>query len=146
MAEIELISYIPETGSYKIFYPRHFSLNETDDGIVTITSPETYSNLTITGYQASLDVDEKVLTDFFQEFTEDYTPLSDMTKEITNKRRFLERKFERNKINWIWWGLAEENQIILLSANSEAMLTQDDYNLYKYMIDIMEIYPSPFKE
>lgn len=146
MAEIKLISYIPGTGSYKIFYPEHFSLNETDDGIVTITSPETYSNLTISGYQASLDVDEKVLTDFFQEFTQDYTPLSEIVKEIDSKRLFLERRFERNKINWIWWGLAEENQIILFSANSDEALTQQDYNLYKYMIDQMEIYPSPFEE
>lgn len=146
MEEIELISYIPQTGSYRIFYPKHFSVNETDDGILTITSPETYSNLTLTGYQASLKVDEKVLTDFFQEFTENYSPLSDMSKEITPKRFFLERKFERNAISWIWWGLAEENQIILISANSEEVLSQNDYNLYKFMIDQIEIYPSPFEE
>jgi hypothetical protein len=146
MAEIELISYIPKTGSYKIFYPKHFSLNETDDDIVTITSPETYSNLTLTGYQASLEVDEKILTDFFQEFTEDYNPLSAISKENTSKRLLLEQKFERNNISWLWWGLAEENQIVLISANSEEELSQDDYNLYKYMIDRMEIYPSAFEE
>jgi len=146
MSEIELISYIPDTGSYKIFYPSHFSLNETEDGIVTITSPETYSNLTLSGYQASSDVDEKVLTEFFQEFTKDYTPLSDLSKEITSKRHFLEQKFERDKTNWLWWGLAEENQIIFISANSEEALTREDYNLYKYIIDRMEIYPSPFEE
>jgi|GEM_PF-3174407 len=146
MAEIELISYIPETGSYKVFYPKHFVLEETEDNIVIITSPETYSNLTLTGYQASLDVDEKVLTDFFQEFTENYTPESGISKEISNKRIFLERRFKKDNINWIWWGVAEENQIILISANSEDQLSFEDYNLYKFMIDGMEIYPSAFEE
>lgn len=146
MAEIELISYITETGSYKVFYPKHFVLEETKDNIVTITSPETYSNLTLTGYQASLGVDEKVLTDFFQEFTENYIPEAEISKEITSKRIFLERRFKRDNVNWIWWGVAEENQIILVSANSEDELSVEDYNLYKFMIDCMEIYPSTFEE
>jgi hypothetical protein len=146
MAETELISYIPQTGSYKVFYPKHFALEETEDNIVTITSPETYSNLTLTGYQASLDVDEKVLTDFFQTFTENYTPESEITKEIFGKRIFLERRFKKDNINWIWWGLAEENQIVLISANSEHQLSFEDYTLYKFMIDGMKIYPSAFEE
>ncbi len=146
MGEIELISYVPGTGRYKIFYPKHFYLNETEEGIVTITSSETYSNLTLTGYPASLEVDEKVLTDFFQEFTEDYIPESELSKETTGKRLFLERRFKRNCINWVWWGLSEENQIILISANSEDKLSVEDYNLYKFMIDSMEVYPSVFEE
>lgn len=146
MAEIELISYIPETGSYKIFYPKSFYIEETDDNILTITSPDTSSNLTLTGYQASLDVDEKILTDFFQEFTEDYTPVSEIIKETTDKRFFLERRFKRNNINWVWWGLAKENQIILISANSEDELSVGDYNLYRFMMDGMEIYPSAFED
>ena len=146
MAEIELISYIPETGSYKIFYPKSFYIEETDDNILTITSPDTSSTLTLTGYQASLDVDEKILTDFFQEFTEDYTPVSEIIKETTDKRFFLERRFKRNNINWVWWGLAKENQIILISANSEDELSVGDYNLYRFMMDGMEIYPSAFED
>lgn len=146
MAQIELISYIPETGSYKVFYPTHFVLEESEDSIVTITSPETGSNLTLTGYQASLDVDEKVLTDFFQQFTEDYIPESGISKEISGKRIFLERRFKRDNVNWIWWGLAEENQIVIISANSNYQISFEDYNLFKYMIDSMEIYPSAFEE
>ncbi len=146
MAEIELISYIPKTGSYKVFYPKHFSLEETEESIVTISSPDTYSNLTLTGYQASLDVDEKVLSDFFQEFTEDYFPESEMRKEISSKRISLEQKFKRGNMNWIWWGLAEENQIILVSVNSEDQLSVEDYNLYTFMIGVMEVYPSAFEE
>lgn len=146
MAEIEFISYIPETGSYKVLYPKHFLLEETEDNIVTITSPETYSNLTLTGYQASLDVDEKVLTDFFQDFTKNYIPESELSKEISSKRTFLERRFKKANVYWIWWGLAEENQIILVSANSKDQLSFEDYNLFKFMIDGMEIYCSEFKE
>lgn len=146
MAEIELISFIPATGSYKIFYPKHYALDETEDSIVTITSPETYSNLTLTGYQASLNVDEKVLSEFFQELTENYIAESEINKEITNERIFLEQRFKKGNVNWIWWGVAEANQIILISANSEDQLSVEDYNLYKFMIDGMEIYPSAYEE
>ena len=67
-----MISYVPETGSYKVLFPKHFIIEETKDNIVTITSPITNSNTTITGYQASRNVDEKILIEFFQEFTKDY--------------------------------------------------------------------------
>lgn len=145
MQEIELVSYIPQTGSFKVYYPKHFIIEETEGNIVTITSPETYSNITLTGYQASLNVDEKVLCDFFQQFTEHYDSISEMDKEISSKRIFLEQRFVKDNINWVWWAIAEENQIILISANTDDPLTFADYNLYKYMIDLMEIYPSSFE-
>ena len=146
MAEIELIPYLVETESYKIFYPKSFHLTEDDDGIVTITSPETYSNLTFSGYKASLDIDEKVLTEFFQDSTEGYNPLSELRKNITTQRLFLERGFKKDEIHWVWFGLAEANQIILASINSEKELSEEDYNLYRFMIDEIEIYPSAFEE
>lgn len=146
MAEFELISHVPATGSYKILYPNNFILNEDDDAIVTITSPETYSNLTLTGYKASLNVDEKVLCEFFDECTENFTPISNISKEITTQRFYLERSFKKNLTNWIWWALAQENQVIIISVNSEGELSTDDYHLYRYMIKEMEIYPSAFDE
>ena len=146
MGEFELISYVPETGSYKIFYPKHFILEETEDGIVTITSPQTYSNLTLSGYQASLEVDEKVLSDFFQEVTEDYIPQSEIIIKSINARIVFERRFTKDLVNWIWWGVAEANQIIIVSVNSDDHLAVEDYNLYKFMVGEMEIYPSEYEE
>lgn len=146
MSKIEMISYVPETGSYKVLFPKHFILEETNDNIETITSPNTLSNLTITGYQASRDVDEKILTEFFQEFTEDYISDTAIRKEITGKRICLEQGFKRNNINWIWWGVAEKNQIILISVNSEDKLSIEDYNFYRFIIDALEIYPSEYEE
>ncbi len=146
MPKIELIPYISNTGSFQIFYPKDFHIEEDDDGIVTITSPESYSNLTLSGYKASLDVDEKVLTKFFQEFTEDYTPLSQISKEITIQRLLLECAFKRDRTNWIWWAMAEANQVVMISVNSEDELSKEDYNLYRYMINQMEIYPSAFED
>ena len=146
MSKIELIPYISNTGSFQIFYPKDFHIEEDDDGIVTITSPESYSILTLSGYKASLDVDEKVLTDFFQEFLEDYTPLSEISKEITIQRLLLECTFRKDKINWIWWAVAKENQLVMVSVNSEDELSKEGYNLYRYLIDQMEIYPSAFED
>ena len=90
-------------------------------------------------------MDEKVLTEFFQDFTEKYIPVSTFTKDIGPDRIYLVQAFEANNINWIWWVIAEENQIILISVNSEDKLSKEDYNLYRYMIDQMEIYLSELK-
>lgn len=146
MAEIEFVSYIPVTGSCKISYPKDFYCEEDGDGIVSIVSTLTYSGLTISGYQASLDVDEKVLTEFFQELTAGYSVVSEMSKEISTERLLIEQEFKKDATSWIWWAVAEENQIIMLSAHCGNKLPVDDYHLYKYMIDEMEIYPSSFDD
>lgn len=146
MAKVELISYIPQIATYQIFYPRDFILHEAEDGILSITSPETNSNLTISSYQASQELDEKGLTEFFEVITKEYIPLSEIDKHWGNKKLLLEKKCKKADINWIWWALSELNQIIIFSVNSDTELTPEDYNLYKFMINQVEIYPSEFED
>lgn len=146
MSQIELISYISQSATFKIFYPKDFILNEDEDGIVTITSPLTYSNLTLSGYHGNIEIDEKVLTEFFEDATEAYIPISPTTKDITTDRLYIEQAFKQDNINWIWWAVAKENQIIMISVNSEDELSEEDYNLYRYMIDQIEIYPAEFED
>ena len=146
MSNFDLIPYTPTTSSFEILYPNNFHIEEDDSGIVTITSPLSYSSLTLSGYNANSNIDEKVLTEFFQNITEDYTSVSELTKKITKERLYLECAFEKDNINWVWWAVAEVNQIIMISANSETVLTRDDYYLYCYIIDEMKIYPSIFED
>jgi hypothetical protein len=142
MTQIELIQFIPETASYQIWHPKDFILTESKDNIVTITSQETDSNLTLSSYHADQDVTETMLTDFFNERTENYPPISELRSVITDNRIWLEREFRRDNIYWIWWTLSHSNQIIVASVNSENVLTPEDRHLYIFMLDKMEIYPA----
>jgi hypothetical protein len=141
MAQIELISFIPEIATYQIWHPGNFLVNEDEDGIVTITSPETDSNLTLSSYTVNGDVSKEVLLDFFADTTENYTAISEMKTVVTDVRIWIEREFYQGNIFWIWWALSHSNRIIIASINSESELSEADRYLYTFMIDKMEIYP-----
>jgi hypothetical protein len=138
---MELISFIPQTAAYKIFYPTTYLLDEAEDGIVSITSPDTDSNLTLSGYQVNQRVTEDILKKLFADVTEGYEAQSELRTLPTNQDFHIEQTFFNNGVNWIWWGLSKENQIILISINSRDKLTDADYNLYRFMVDQMDIYP-----
>ena len=141
MTQIELISFIPETSRYQIWHPKEFEVNESEDGIVTITSPSTYSNLTISTYQSDKIVTESILIDFFQELLENKNPRSELKKITTENRIWIEQEFEDDKGSWTWWALSKANQVIMASINSEKILNDSDRHLFTFMIDKMEIYP-----
>lgn len=140
MSQLELSAFIPQSASFQIWHPKNFLLDEGDDGIVSITSPETGSNLTLSTYTADQIVTEEVLIDFFQDFTKNYTPLSELKSISSTDRIWLEREFRDEKAFWIWWALSYSNKIILASINSEYILSPEDRHLFTFMIDKMEIY------
>jgi hypothetical protein len=137
---MELISFIPQNAAYLIYYPKTFLLEETDDGIVSITSPETASNLTLSGYQFNQQVTEKILLDIHNDMIGKYEPYTDFRTLETNQDLFLERAYLKDEVYWVWWLLSKDNQIIIASINSENELSDEDYNLYRFMIDKMEIF------
>ncbi len=143
---MKLISFIPQTATYLIYYPETFLLDEAEDGIVSITSPETASNLTLSGYQVNQQVTKEILLGMLNNMTEGYEPRSDFRTLETNQDLFLERAYIKDEVSWVWWGLSKDNQIIIASINSENGLSDKDYNLYRFMIDKMEIYPSEFEQ
>ena len=143
---MELISFIPQTATYLIYYPKTFLLDEADDGIVSITSPATASNLTLSGYKVNQQVTEEILLGMLNDMTKDYEPRSDFRTLETIQDLFLERAYLKDEVSWVWWGLSKDNQIIIASINSESGLSDEDYNLYRFMIDKMEIYPSEFAQ
>jgi hypothetical protein len=132
--------------SYQIWYPKDFIVDEDEDGIVTITSSITNSNLTLSGYQVNQNVTEEILSNFFDNTTKDYTSLSSKKRQITDERIWLEGEFKKDNSFWVWWALSHSNQIISASANSQDKLSAEDYSLYIFMLDKMEIYAAEFEK
>jgi hypothetical protein len=104
---MKLISFIPKTASYMIYFPESFILDESEDGIVSITSPETASNLTLSGYQLNQTVTEDALVKLFDDMTDEYESRSELKFVDTKQVLFIEKFFYKNGINWIWWALAK---------------------------------------
>lgn len=138
---MELISFIPETASFQIWHPKEFIVTESEDNIVTITSPETDSNLTLSSFHANQELTDTMLTDFFNNRTKNYTPISELKSLTTENKIWIIREFHSNDIHWIWWAISYANQIVLASVNSENIVTAEDRHLYTFMIDKMELYP-----
>jgi hypothetical protein len=138
--QIELVAFIPQLASYMIWYPKNFIINEAEDGIVSITSPITTSNLTFSSYSASRPLDESALQEFLQSVTEKYSPVAEIKSVVTRDRIWLEQEFKCENIYWIWWALAYSNRIIIASVNSDDVLSKEDRHLYTFMLDKMEIY------
>jgi hypothetical protein len=136
---MKLIQYIPASASYVIYYPETFLIDESEDGIVAITSPETDSNLTISSYNSNVKVTEEILKDLLNQTLIGYKPISDFLSLATNLDILIERSYLKDDIHWIWWGLSSENEIRIISCNSQGKLSEEDYNLYRFMIDQIEI-------
>jgi len=137
---MQLVPYIPEVATYKIFYPQHFTLNDEEgSGIVTITSPEG-QNMTLSSYRASVGMTEDVLLSFFKDLTEDYNSISELRTTTTGHYLSCEQHFTRGGYNWIWWAYAKSKQIIAISVNSEKELNEEEYNFFRFMADNMEIF------
>ncbi len=145
MTQIELIQFIPQSAFYQIYYPKDFLLDESDDGIVAITSPITNSNLTLSGYQVNQDTTEEILFHFFNDITIGYKQKTDVSRELVDDKIYFEANFEKDDIFWTWWAISQSNQIIVASVNSDEELSNDDYNLYKFMLTKIEIYPCEFE-
>ena len=146
MEPIELYPFIPATASYKIWHPKDFIASESEDNIVTLDSLNLNSTLTVSGYHVNVTVTEEMLSDFFREITNSYTPLSEIKCVITGDRIWLEGDFRKEEVYWVWWALALSNQIVLASINSKEKLSDAERHLYTFMIDKMEIYPAEFDE
>jgi len=90
---MDLIPFIPKTANYQIWYPEDFIVDEDEKGIVSITSPESFSNLTLSCYSIKRSVTEAILQDFFREATENYTASSEMKSVTTENKIWLEGDF-----------------------------------------------------
>ena len=137
---MQLVPYIPEVATYKIFYPQNFILNdEEESGIVTITSPEG-QNMTLSSYRASVGITEDVLLSFFEDLTKDYNSISELRSITTGHYLSCEQHFTKGEYYWIWWLYAKSKQIIAISVNSEKELNKEEYNLFRFVADNMEIF------
>ena len=137
---MQLVHYVPEVATYKIFYPERFILNdEEDSGIVTITSPEG-QNMTLSSYSADAVITEDVLESFFQDLTEEYNSITELRSNMAGHYISCEQHFTRGDNYWIWWLYAKSKQIIAISVNSEKELNKEEYNLFRFMADNMEIF------
>lgn len=138
-----MTSFIPKSKAYDIYYPKTFVLNEDNEGIVTITDSASELNITISSYRFDQETTDEKLIQQLTEFVKNYH-----TKEITRenwnsyKTKFdilVELKVSDEKANWVWWGVVNKKQLVLISINKKTPISSEDTNLLQFMINNMII-------
>jgi hypothetical protein len=140
MSKVEMIKYIPTTESYQIFHPKDFFVNEDEEGIVTITSPNGETNMTLSGYKANEEVDHKVLTEFMAEITAGY--------ELQTKPEIVQfgnglkiyGKYKKDGNDWLWRIYSENKAIVVVSINGDGILSEEEIEMNEFMLDNFELY------
>lgn len=138
-----MTSFVPKSKAYDIYYPKTFVLNEDNEGIVTITDATSELNITISSYGFDQETTDEKLIQQLTEFVKNYH-----TKEITRenwnsyKTKFdilVELKVSDEKANWVWWGVVNKKQLVLISINKKTPISSEDTNLLQFMINNMII-------
>lgn len=140
MAPVEMIRFIPQTLRYSIYYPKNYELQEDEDGIVVISSVDTESAMTISGYEVEGEMDSKVLTDFFADITFGYNLMAGPELGEFGEGIKIEGTYTKERDYWLWKIVSLNNAIIVISINSSEKLNQEQLNLYDFMLENMEIY------
>ncbi|SDF29390.1 hypothetical protein SAMN05421855_1341 [Ulvibacter litoralis] len=135
-----MIKYIPSTARYHIFHPKDYIINEDKDGIVTITSPNGETNMTLSGYEANGEVDSKVLTEFMAEVTKGYELQTEPElKEFGNGLK-ISGKYKKDGNDWLWKIFSENKAIVIVSINGDGILSDEEIKLIEFMLDNFELY------
>lgn len=138
-----MTSFVPKSKAYDIYYPKSFSLNEDNEGIVSITDAVSKLNITISSFAENQEIDDEKLIDQLSGFIKDQ-----FNKEILRenwksyKTKFdilVELKISDEKTNWVWWGVVNKKQLVLISINKETPILTEDTNLLQFMINNMII-------
>ena len=135
-----MIKFIPTTERYHIFYPKDYILNEDDNGIVTITSPNGETNMTISGYEANGEVDQKVLTEFMIDVTDGYELRTEPKIEPFKNGLKIFGEYKKGGNDWLWKIYAENRAIIVISVNGDGILTDEQIKLNEFMLQNFQIY------
>ncbi|MBK0402913.1 hypothetical protein I5M27_07935 [Adhaeribacter sp. BT258] len=141
MSQLELEQFVPQTARYSIFYPKTYELFEDEESVVTISSNDTDSSMTLSGYEVDGEADEKVLREFLNEITSGYEVISEPEIGNFGEGLKIEAKFTKDENYWIWKIFSVESAIVVVSINSSEDLDPEQLGVYEFMLQNFEIYP-----
>ena len=135
-----MIKYVPVTERYHIFHPKDYLVNEDDDGIVTITSPNGETNMTLSGYESNGEVDSKVLTEFMTDITKGYEKRNEPKIESFKNGLKISGEYSKDGNDWLWKIYSENKAIVIVSINGDGKLTEEEIKLNEFMLKNFELY------
>lgn len=139
----QMTSFVPKSKAYDIYYPKTFSVQEDDQGIVNITDEVSKLNITLSSFAVNEEInDEKLieqLTGFIKSHFNKEIKREDWNSYKTKFDVLVELKISDEKTNWVWWGVVNKKQLVLISINKETPILNEDTNLLQFMINNMII-------
>lgn len=137
--KLTMIDFSPKTKAYNIYYPKKYSVNESDDNIVTLTNTETGLNLTISNYTVPNKLKEENLIELLGGFVTDIKK-TDWKSYKSKFDNLIEGRIENDNENWIWWGISSNKNVVIISANKDNPISDEETKLMRFMINKLEIH------
>jgi hypothetical protein len=139
----QMTSFVPKSKAYDIYYPKTFSVQEDDQGIVNITDEVSKLNITLSSFAVNEEINDEKLIEQLSGFIKGHFN-KEIKREDWNsyKTKFdvlVELKISDEKTNWVWWGVVNKKQLVLISINKETPILNEDTNLLQFMINNMII-------
>ena len=129
-------SFIPKSGTYDIYYPKSYTLNEDNEGIVTIYDSISKLNITISSYPIDKGMNDKKLIKQLNEFMKSYYKKEVNWNSYKTKFEILvESKFYADLTNWVWYGIVDKQRLVTISINKNEAIEENELNLIRYMLN-----------
>lgn len=139
---MNLIPFLPSTECFILYYPETFTIEESEDNIVSIIPDDSESGdnvMTITSYSTDNNVEKEFLLRFLESYVKDYTEV-ECPIEIKNENGICFRGiYKKDDFNWIWIVKAFKTRIVLISIHSTKEFEEKVLSLYSYMINELKI-------
>lgn len=137
--ELRMTSFIPKSGAYDIYYPASFKLEENKDGTVAIMDTLSELHITISHYPLDKKLKTENLIELLNGFVKSYfkqeIKLEDWKAYESKFDNLVELKLKDDTTQWIWWGVNNKKKLIVISADKNTEITQNEISLIQFMIE-----------
>ena len=136
---VKMKSFIPKNKAFDIYYPENFTIQEEEQNIVSIFNENKEVSITISSYMFEKDIDANTIINlmdnyFISNFSIELKE-ADFREYKSSFDNLIECDFTENENYWMWWAISKKNKVIIISLNKNQLITDENLNLLRFMID-----------
>ncbi len=132
-----LKTFLTESKELEVYYPENFKVEE-QFRIVLLSDTVSGTDILITSYTKEHNVSQKSLTDSLSHFLKKVFVTERVESDYAvYKSKFdhlIETRYQTTKRHWIWWGVAQKNRILFISADNKRPHTKEEVEIIRYII------------
>lgn len=137
--QVRMISFVPKTKAFAVYYPEHYSVNNEEENITTLTDATSGLNITLSSYTLAEPPTDTKLIDLLSGFVTEIKK-EDWKSYQSKFDNLIEGTIKKKEDNWIWWAVSQRTRVVILSVNKATDITEEDVKLLHFIIEHLDIY------